>query len=72
MQTDVNHKSCNKKAILISASFKQHFDPNSKKETRRNKTRLIAKYKILHTHSKQEKRLEKEALFITKWLHGSD
>ena len=38
MQTDVEHKPCNHKAILILAVFTRHFDPYSKKETARNKS----------------------------------
>ena len=39
VQTDVNHKSCkhNKKAILMSVSLTQHFDPHFKKKTEETK-----------------------------------
>ena len=40
VQTDVEHKPCNHKAIiiLILAVFTRHFDPYSKKETASNKS----------------------------------
>ena len=46
VQTDVitSHVTIIEKAILFSASFSRHFDPHSKKETRRNKSQLIAKF----------------------------
>ena len=54
MQTDVitSHVSIIEKAILISASFSRHFDPHSKKETRKNKSQLIAKFLTITQNKK--------------------
>ena len=57
VETDVNRNPFNPKTIMISASFPRHFDPHSKKETKRNKSQ-IAKCKILDWQSKPEKCLE--------------
>ena len=40
MSIDVTPQPCNHKAILILASFTRHFDSQSKKKTRRNKSQV--------------------------------
>ena len=72
VQTDVSHKPCNHKAILIHSPGILTNTPVEIKETRRNKNQ-IAKCKILDWQSKHQKCLEAKAkaLFI-KWRKQCD